>query len=454
MDSDPAVNAIVRDPNLSNAAAAKKIAEVTGEGRSYESVRRARKGIEFQRNTHPTRHDAQLPEPEIGTGKANVDPDGGEFVNVVVDAPIMDGNFDHVFKLFNLDPSIYQIVDDTVRMSTWQQSKRLENGDRDTIQLYSYSCRFRKIGAAAVGESELEERRQRVLEWKPDLSLRRTLGAGLGPSCTMVVNWADWQLGKHEGGGVKSTEQRVLDSFQKTAERFNELLKIGRNIEGIAVVNMGDPVEGCLGNYASQTYHVELTQRQQLLLAMDLFETGILNFANLVQQLDVIGVLCNHGEWTRVDGKAVTDDSDNAGGFIMEATQRVVSARKDMGHIKWTIPQDEMVVMRELSGVHNAFTHGHKIPSGTLKAEEQWLTNQSIGLLRKHGAEPRLWTTAHKHHAFVYDFGPWHRIQCSALDGGSKWYTDSSGKWSTPGTTTYLVGTHDVRGFSDYQIVG
>jgi hypothetical protein len=450
MDSNPAVQAIIEDPSLSNASAAQKISALIGEQRSSESVRKLRKSMGFQRSSHPARHDAQLPEPEIGTGKATVDEDGGEFVNVVLDAPIMGDNFDHVFELFNLDPELYDIIDNTVRMSTWQQSKRLDSGDRDTVQLYSYSCRFRRVRAVAEDDSDFETRRQRVFDWQPTDVLKASSDE---PGTTFVVNWADWQLGKSEAGGVAATIDRVLESFQKTVTRVEELRACGRNIEGIAIVNMGDPLEGCIGNYASQTFTVELTQREQLLLGMDLFETGILTLSQLAAKVDVIGVLCNHGEWNRVDGKSITSDSDNAGGFLLDAVKRVVSARPDMGHINWTIPNDEMVVSKNLSGAVNAFTHGHKIPSGTLKSEEGWLQNQSIGLLRRDGVEPVIWTTAHKHHAFIYDFGPWHRIQCSALDGGSKWYTDASGKWSTPGTTTYLVGTHTSRRFSDYEIV-
>ncbi len=450
MESNPAVQAIIEDPSLSNNDAALRISALIGESRSHESVRKLRQSIGFQRNPHPTRHDAQLPEPEIGTGKATVDEDGGEFVNVVLDAPIMGDNFDHVFELFNLDPELYVIVDSTVRMSTWQQSKALEDGTRDIVQLYSYSCRFHRVRAVAEDDSDFETRRQRVFDWQPTYTVNTDKVA---PATTFVVNWADWQLGKSEAGGVDATVARVLESFQKTVTRIEELRACGRNIEGIAIVNMGDPLEGCIGNYASQTFTVELTQREQLLLGMDLFETGILTLSQMAENVDVIGVLCNHGEWNRVDGKSITSDSDNAGGFLLDAVKRVVSARPDMGHITWTIPHDEMVVSKNLSGAVNAFTHGHKIPSGTLKSEEGWLQNQSIGLLRRDGVEPSIWTTAHKHHAFIYDFGPWHRIQCSALDGGSKWYTDASGKWSTPGTTTYLAGTHTSRRFSDYEIV-
>lgn len=442
------VSKIVSDGSLSNAAVVDYLEALLGKRFALETVRILRKSIGVQRNSVvPASDDA----PQPGTGKATTTAEGGEFVNVVLDAPVMDGNFTHVFKLFNLDPTIYCIVEDTVRCSTWQQSKRLDNGNRDTVQLYSYSCRFQKISAALVSENDIEERRERVLSWTPSIPFYNT--ASIREPCTFVINWADWQLGKSEGGGVKATEERVLDSFQRCTDRIAELRKIGRNIEGIAIVNMGDPVEGCMGNYASQLSTVELTQRQQLLLAMDLFETGIRTLTPLADKADVIGVLCNHGEWNRVDGKSVTSDSDNASGFILDAVQRVLKDHKSLQHVKWTIPHDEIAVMAELSGVWNAFTHGHKMKSGTLTAEESWLSNHSIHLLREYGVEPRLWTTAHKHHAFLIDLGPWHRIQCSALDGGSKWYTDATGKWSAPGTTTYLAGKHDVRGFSDYAIL-
>jgi hypothetical protein len=111
-----------------------------------------------------------------------------------------------------------------------------------------------------------------------------------------------------------------------------------------------------------------------------------------------------------------------------------------------------MVTMLDLSGLKVAITHGHKIPSAAKEAD--WLRAQSIRLLREHGAEPRLWVTAHKHHVRVDDFGPWWRLQCPSLDGGSKYYTDMSGNWSTPGTLTFLAGRHDARGWSDLAILG
>lgn len=454
MREDDKVSRIVENPSLGHLAALAEI-EALGYLTSDTAIRRARKSIDWARAEEeeplhtPPGEGAQ--ETVAGTGKMEEDAQGGYIHNATFDHEVTD--FADIFRLFNRDPSKYVIVDNTVRSSTWQQSKRLENGERDVVQMYAYSCRFQRLGVEAVTEDDFEERRQRVLQWKPDLSLRRTLGTGLGEPCTYVHAAADWQLGKSEGGGYKVTEQRVLDALQASLERIVQLRKIGRNIEGAAFVNMGDPTEGCSGNYASQTFTVELTQRRQITLAMDLFEMNILNLASQVDQMHVIGTLCNHGEWTRQEGKAITSDSDNVSGFLLDSVQRVLKHRDDMRHVKWNIPQDNMITMAELSGVWNAFTHGHKTPSSTLKAEEDWLSKQTVNLLLDEGHKPRLWTTAHKHHANVVDLGPYWRIQCSALDGGSKWLKDINGKWSTHGTTTYLIGNHDIRGFSDWAVI-
>jgi hypothetical protein len=376
---------------------------------------------------------------------ATVSPDGGELSTGAM--PVELGtDWDSVLKGFGLDPDVFEVVDDTVRMSKWQSSKRLENGDRDLIWLYSYRARFRRKSLTAFPDTEVEDIRKYVQKWKP---LSKTKQESPETGSTLVVCWADQQLGKSAGGGVDATVERILDSYTATIERVKELRKNGRNIEKIAIVNMGDPVEGCDGNYASQLFTVELTQRQQLLLALDLWAQGVRQLSSLAEESEFISVLCNHGEWMRKGGKAVTSDSDNAGGFLTDALQRILTGRPEADKLKWNIPHDEMTTTSVLSGVKVAFTHGHKITG----KEVEWLRGQSIRILREEGREPDIWVTAHRHHLQVQDFGPWYRFQCPSNDGGSKWYTDTSGNWSTPGTLTFLVGKHDPRGWSDMAVL-
>ena len=377
---------------------------------------------------------------------AQIESDGGELQTSTMEAPLV-GDWDGVLRSFGLDPSVFEIVDDTVRMSKWQSSKRLENGDRDLIWLYSYRARFRRRVVIGLPDAELNDLKQQIAKWKP-VAHTQTPASDAEP-CTMDVCWADQQLGKSQGGGVEATVERILDGFQSTINRVKELRKIGRNIQQIAIVNMGDPVEGCDGNYASQLFTVELTQRQQLLLALDLWAQGVRRLVPLAPSAEFISVLCNHGEWMRRNGKSVTSDSDNAGGFLTDALQMILEDRPEVEHMTWRIPHDEMITTSILSGVKIAFTHGHKITG----KEVEWLRGQSIRILREEGREPDIWVTAHRHHLQVQDFGPWYRFQCPSNDGGSKWYTDMSGNWSTAGTLTFLAGKHDPRGWSDMAVL-
>lgn len=384
---------------------------------------------------------------QASTAWAEVGLDGGELNTGPLEEPIAD-DWTPILRRFGLDPNVFMVVDDTVRMSTWQQSKRLENGDRDLIWLFSYRARFRRKAGNSLEPSEVENLRQQIHAWKPRKPAIQK--ATDQQPATFAVFWADWQLGKSAGGGVEATVQRVMDSITAVEQRVAELRRLGRNIEQIALVNMGDPVEGCDGNYASQLFTVQLTQREQLLLALDLWAKGVTQLAPLADKAKFIGTLSNHGEWTRRGGnKAVTSDSDSADGFLADALQRILDGREDTAHLEWHIPHDEMSMQVELSGIPVAVTHGHKVTG----KEIEWLRGQSIRLLRDHGTEPKLWITAHMHHFRADDFGPWWRFQCPSLDGGSKWFADTSGKWSTPGTLTMLIGQHDPRGWSDAAVL-
>jgi hypothetical protein len=360
-----------------------------------------------------------------------------------LEAPLVAvSDWEGVLRHFGLDPAEFEIVDDTVRMSRWQQSKGLEDGTRSTVWLHSYSARFRRI-SHRLPAADVEAHRARVQSWRPRKAKARE--PIMRAPATFFLGWADWQLGKSAGGGSVGTAQRVLDSFEQAERRIRELRRIGRPVERLAIWNMGDPNEGCSENYASQLFTVELTRRQQLNLALDLWTTGLRTLAPLFDDVQFGSVICNHGEWTRQGGKAVTSDSDNIGGYLADTLRRVLDGRPETAHVRWAVPHDEMSMFTDMSGVPVALTHGHRAPTGSAK-EVEYLRGQSIRLLREHGREPRLWFTAHRHHYQVTDFGPWTRVQMPALDYGSKWYEDTAGHWSSPGTFSCLVGEHEAAG--------
>jgi hypothetical protein len=62
-----------------------------------------------------------------------------EFADIETGAlPEQVSDWDGVLRHFGLNPAEFEIVDDTVRMSSWQQSKRLDSGGAGHVTLYSY----------------------------------------------------------------------------------------------------------------------------------------------------------------------------------------------------------------------------------------------------------------------------------------------------------------------------
>lgn len=380
--------------------------------------------------------------PTIGAS-CEYGPDGGEFTDVRSDKPMeLRGDWDHVFAQFQLDPAEFELLDDTIRCSTWQQSARAKDGTRDVVQLYSYRARFRR---KVAGLADVAALTQSLRAWKPAKPARKVAGEPL----TLFVGWADWQLGKGEGDGTAGTTQRVLDSFERTAARIKDLRRQGLNVDRLLLANMGDHTEAVTGHYTSQTYSVDLNQRDQLNLAIELNLTGIKALAPLVEHTTYAACLCNHGHWQRLGGKQITDDSDNSTGFIGDTLKTVCDLHPALAHMDWLIPRDEMITTGTFSGVGVAMGHGHKIGGN----EETWLAKQSQWLQTTRDFRPRLWFTAHRHTASLEDFGPYHRIQCTTNDPGSKSFTDGTGKFSTRGTTTALIGRHDPRLFSHYEVL-
>ncbi|WP_280389806.1 hypothetical protein [Nocardia wallacei] len=386
-----------------------------------------------------------IAEPSEPTGKGSIDvtSDGATVNNVVVDGPI-NGDWSRVFELFRLDSSEFEVVDDTVRMSTWQQSRRADAGDRDAVQLWSYSARFRRKPRARLSDAEIETRREQVRNWVLPAA---AAPSGDRPSVAAVVNLADVQGGKSEGGGVAATQQRLLDGLTNV-RTWLDRQRLHYNVDEIVLVNNGDPMEGCDGSYASQLFTVELNTRGQMNFVLDMWELYARELFPQFTKAQFVSVLCNHGQLGRQSGRDnKTSDSDNAGGFLAETLQRILAARPEFGHVQWTIPHDEMNVYTTAAGVPIGFNHGHKIPGHDASGFEKWLNGQVRGDLNAHGA--RIWQTAHRHHFACWDMGSCTVFQAPSLDGGSKWLRDLTGRYSRSGILTYLVGDHSPLGWSD-----
>lgn len=384
------------------------------------------------------------PETELGEDLGRVDFDGldqGTINSGTVTQPITD--WTDVFARFNLDPNVFEILGDTVRMSNWQQSKRLENGERDVINLYSYRAQFKRKSTLLT--EDIDAARLRAQQWQLP---RRIPGTGLGAPVAAVLNLADMQLFKSEGGGVEATLERLyggLESFQQSVERQRR----DRNLNEIVLVNNGDPFEGIAGNYASQPFTVQGNLRAQMNLVLDVWQTFARELFPQFDKAQFVSVLCNHTEFGRQGGakNSTTGDSDNGSAFLAETLQRILAGRSEFDHVKFTIPHDEMSVYTDAAGVPLAFNHGHKIPGGDRAGFEKWLNGQVRADARAYRA--KIWITAHRHHYQSWDLGSAWGFMCPSCDGGSKWLRDTTGAHANSGLLSLLVGEHSPHLWSD-----
>lgn len=378
------------------------------------------------------------------TGKMDLGPDGGEFIDVQTAERVTD--WAGIFERFNLDPDTFEIVDDTVRMSTWQQSRRTDNGDRDVVNLYSYRARFRRKSVEGITAAELASAQAALRN--AELPTIMASAPGTGAPCAAVINLADIQGGKSEGGGVAATLQRLTDGLENVLHWLERMRQTGRNITELVIVNNGDPYEGCAGNYDSQLFTVELNHRGQMNFVLDVWTMYARELFPRFKKAQFVSVLCNHTEMGRLGGrKNQTSDSDSGGAFLAESLQRILDGRPEFNHVQFTIPHDQMNVYADISGVPVAFNHGHKIPGNDATGFEKWLNGQVRGDMRAHQA--RVWITAHRHNFQAFDLGSTSVFQCPSADGGSKWLRDMTGKYSRSGILAFLVGNHDPLGWSD-----
>jgi hypothetical protein len=387
--------------------------------------------------SEPLRAMRKHPAEQLGKGAADIDPDGVTVRNAVVDETFeARGDWSHVFALFNLDPAAFLVVDDTVRCSTWQQSARSDNGDRDAIQLYAYSFRARRRTADDI-------RPEVVDAWRSALRVRdRRREPELdedGGTYNLLI--ADPQLGK------KRTAEAVENWKRGVRSHVDAARKLGRAVKRIHVGFQGDETENVVNSYGNQPHTVELNRSQQLELDYELRVWTMREVLALKRPTSASSVISNHGEWTRNgDKEPVTTQNDNASTFIARQVRSLFDelAPFTKQSIEWTIGDDHPGVVLDLSGVRCHFSHGYiekgkgaSVEIRTRNAIERQILGRTDDL-----GDVGLWFWAHYHHFYVQEFEGRTLFGCPAIEAekSSEYMLDQYGVWSRPGVLGMLVG--------------
>lgn len=344
---------------------------------------------------------------------------------------------------WGLDPATTEVVPGSVQIRAWDAN--VGGGEIKRLRYYRAQIRARSdvIERADIDLlCKLAERKKAVAPKD------YTIGT------TLVVLFSDWQIGKGEGGGTPAATERITSAIDRIPERIKELRKMGRIIDVVVFACMGDMIEQCSGNYPSQAFTVDLDRREQMTLVRRLLLRAIEAVLKLVSKIVMCAVPGNHGENRNGSGKAYTRVTDNDDLAVVEQVGEVLAANPDRyGHVSVVVADGYNLVL-DVGGVPVGFTHGYKAGGGAnaQAKQESWLKGQALG--RRPIADAQILFTGHYHHFSSSEATGRTWMQTPAMDGGSEWWTESTGQDSPPGMLTVCVGeAYGRRGWGDLSII-
>lgn len=338
-----------------------------------------------------------------------------------------------VLRMWGLDPEHFQVVE-PVLFNVWG----------DTLGVLNRQWKGKVIRKGKQEVADIEALIQEIKKHKPRERKPITGGASL------VVCASDWQTGKRDGDGLKGLVGRWLQAVDDVESRIKELKKIGRPIDSITVLCLGDLVEGCDGHYDIQTFTVEVDRRDQVKIARRLLRDALIRWSKVVPEITVAAIGGNHGE-NRKNGKAFTTLNDNDDVALVESVAEIFQANPEAyGHIRFAIPKEELSLTVEVHGKIIGITHGHLArSSGSPESKlRRWIADQTLG--RQSIGDCDILVTGHYHSFRLADWGGVKWLQAPALDGGSVWWRQSTGEIADVGVLTFLVSS---EGVSDIQLL-
>lgn len=352
-----------------------------------------------------------------------------------------------ILKEFGLDPEAWQVL--TLRKSRWQS-----NSADGPIWLEAYRATFKALSPNDPGivKVDVDELAAEIRGFAPGPVVPP---AGDGPRAAFVLALSDYQLGKGEGGGSKLIAARILESYNSAVIRLANLRSLGYQIDTVALLGLGDLVEGCSGFYAMQEFQTDLDSREQRKIAWRLVLRAIQMFSPLAQQVRVTGISGNHSENRNGAGKAYTTFEDSDDLLLLDALSDIVGNCAGLSNVSIELPEDALAHTIELEGTPVGMVHGHQFKGGKGgERSKDWWSGQMFGVQPIKDAKILL--NGHFHSLQIGDYSESGRttIQAPAMDNGSRWFTSGSGLSSAPGMLTMLVGQElGAREWDELKIV-
>jgi len=347
----------------------------------------------------------------------------------IVSKPQPTNNIDWQEQLesyFGVDAGNYRVVENTAEIRFWDVNAGMGQIER----LYYFKAKI-VSDEVYMPDEDFKKLLQLASKKKPLPKQKVTKNTK-----TFTIALADFQIGK---GGTEESIERFMSYIPKIKKQVKELQK-HETIDQVLFAGLGDLVEGCSGHYAMQEFQTELDDRQQQKVARRMIYTLIKEIMPLFKRGLVAFAGGNHGE-KRQNGKAYTTFGDNKDVMLAEELQEIFKeapAYKDI--LDFIIPESELSLTFDVSGVVLSILHGHQMRAGTNSQAKarKWLSDQAFA--RNSIADSDILLHGHYHYFSAYESSDRLIVQAPTLDSGSEWFENTKGDKSRAGMLTLVIG--------------
>lgn len=365
----------------------------------------------------------------------------GDMETETQESPIANWNYESILKYFGHDINKVEITGLLREKHSQYWSTKLEK----MMWKHSYAFAVSKKQNTEHGVDPLEVMRTLGIKSKP----KNTIALS-GKESTWVLDWADWQVHKAEGGGALGFVQRLDSALDDALKRIVELRSIGRKINELVIIGGGDIIEGCV-IYPQQSFHIDGHRRDQIRLAVASILKGLYTLAPHFDSVRVVVVPGNHGE-NRINGNR-TAIGDNDDLLVFEMAEVGIKNDPNMQHVTFEIAEDEVSMVTKIRGWNYGITHGDVYGRGGGNG----IRNKVFNWVRTMAANRHpvglvdVLVTHHFHHDALEDWGSMLWVQNPTMDGGSHYYKEATGHYARHGMNSWVV-TPEER-FQDKQIL-
>jgi predicted phosphodiesterase len=347
----------------------------------------------------------------------------------IVSKPQPTNNVDWQEQLesyFGVDAGNYRVVENTAEIRFWDVNAGMGQIER----LYYFKAKI-VSNEVYMPDEDFKKLLQLASKKKPLPKQKVTKNTK-----TFTIALADFQIGK---GGTEESIERFMSYIPKIKKQVKELQK-HETIDQVLFAGLGDLLEGCSGHYFMQEFSTTLDARQQQKVARRMIYTLIKEIMPLFKRGLVAFCGGNHGE-NRKNGKAYTNFGDNADVMLAEELQEIFKeapAYKDI--LDFIIPENELSLTFDVSGVVLSILHGHQMRSGanSQAKSRKWLSDQAFS--RNPIADSDIVLHGHYHYFLAYESSDRLIVQAPTLDSGSDWFENTKGDKSRAGMLTLVIG--------------